>query len=136
MELKQLIKKDTTISVAYPDPDFKDFKIKVAYVSREAMLEIRKQCVTHTYNKKTRAMEESLDEDKFIEAYVSATIKGWEGFKYKYLAEILPIDISSVDAEEVLPYSQSNAVMMMQECQTFEAVVGDMLGDIKNFSNA
>ena len=84
MELKQLIKKDNTISVPFPDPAFKDFIVKVSYVSREGMLDIRKQCVTHTYNKKQRSMEESIDEDKFINAYVAGIIKGWEGFKYKY----------------------------------------------------
>lgn len=136
MDLKALIKKDTEIKVAYPDPELKGFELTVAYADKDAMKDVRKQCVTHVYNKKTRAMEESIDEDKFVSSYVGMILKGWVGFKYKYLAELLPVDLTSVDAEAELPYTLDNAVMLMQNSSVFEAVVGDMVADISAFSKA
>ena len=136
MDLKSLIKKDQEITVAYPDPEFEGLSITVAFASKEAMSAVRKECVTHTYNKKTRSMDETVDEDKFATAYVAAVVKGWTGFKYSYLAELLPIDLSKVKPEEQLPFTVDNAVMLMQNSTSFESVVGDMINDIKAFSKA
>ena len=136
MDLKSLIKKDTEIKVAYPDPEYAGLELTVAYADKDAMKEVRKQCVTHVYNKKTRAMDESIDEDKFVSAYVGMVLKGWGGFKYKFLKDLLPVDLSSVKDEDLLPYSLDNAVMLMQNSTSFEAVVGDMVSDISAFSKA
>ena len=136
MELSSLLKKSSVINVPYPDPEFKDLVIQVAYTSREEMLKLRKECITHTYNKKTRAMDETVDEEKFTNAYVSAILKGWTGFKYKYLVELLPIDTSKIDLEADFEYSDTNAVVLMQNSSIFEAVVGDVVADVAAFSKA
>lgn len=136
MELKSLLVKNANISVEYPDPEFEGLNLTVAYADKDTMKDVRKQCVTHVYNKKTRGMEESIDEDKFVAAYVGLVLKGWAGFKYKYLKELLPVDLTEVNPEDLLEYSIDNAVMLMQNSTSFEAVVGDLVSDISAFSKA
>jgi len=136
MDLKSLLKKENVISVAYPDPEFVGFVLELSYVSRTDMLDIRSKCLTHTYNKKTRSMDESMDEDIFTELYIEKMLKGWTGFKYAYLSEIVPIDLAAVNATDELPFTVENAAMLMKSSPVFESVVTELASDIAAFSKA
>ena len=88
------------------------------------------------FNKKTRAFEDSLDDELFLTEYVSAIIKGWKGLKYKYLEEFLLVDVSQLNPEDELDYTQENAELLMRNSGDFDQWVTDTVGDLENFTQA
>ena len=88
------------------------------------------------FNKKTRAFEESLDEDIFLNEYVQSIIKNWTGLKFKYLEEFLLVDVSGKDLESELPFTQENAEVLMKNSADFDQWVTDTVGDLENFTQS
>ena len=97
-------------------------------------MKLRNRCVSQKLNRKTRAFEEILDEEKFIIEYVKAVIKGWSGLKYSYLEELLLVDISSLNPEDELPFTQENAQTLMKNATDFDTWVTEVVGDLENFT--
>ena len=88
VSLKSLMTSSKTVSIDYPG--YEGFVVDLTYLSREELLKLRNRCVKQVLNKKTRAFEEKLDEDLFLQEYVASIIKGWNGLKYKYLENFEP----------------------------------------------
>ena len=86
------------------------------------------------FNKKTHQPEEELNDEKFLEEYCKAVIKGWAGFKYSYLEELLLVDISSLDPEDDLAYTTDNAEMLMKNSSVIDTWVTETVGDLENFT--
>ena len=99
VSLKSLLTPSKTVSIEFPGLD--GFNVKLTYLSREELLKLRNRSVKQVLNKKTRAYEEQLDNDKFLTEYCKAIIKGWKGLKYKYLEELLLVDTSTVNPGKV-----------------------------------
>ena len=68
--------------------------------------------------------------------YVSAIIKGWNGLKYKYLEEFLLVDVSQLNLEDELEYTQDNAELLMRNSADFDQWVTDTVGDLENFTQS
>jgi len=115
-------------------PGFDDVKVSMCHLSREELLKLRKKCVSTKFNRTSRQPEEVLDDEKFVRNYCNAVIKGWSGFKYKHLEELLLVDITGLDPEGVVPFTEENAVTLMKNSDRFEAWVNEVLGDLENFS--
>ena len=81
-----------------------------AYLSREELVKLRNKCLKQKFNKKTRAFEDSLDDELFLTEYVGSIIKGWNGLKYKYLEEFLLVDVSQLNPEDELDYSHKKTL--------------------------
>ena len=79
MDLKSLLVDTKTTWVEFPGLD--GFEVELANLSRKELVALRKRCTQNKFNRKTRQFEESLDEDKFIKEFNSATVKGWKGLK-------------------------------------------------------
>jgi hypothetical protein len=95
---------------------------------------LRKKCLTTKFNKKTHQPEEYLDDEKFLVEYCKAVIKGWKGLKYQYLEELLLVDVSSLNPEDELPYTQDNAELLMKNATSFDTWVTESVGDLENFT--
>ena len=134
VSLKSLLTPSKTVSIDYPGYD--GFVVDLTYLSREELLKLRNRCVKQVLNKKTRAYEEQLDNDKFLTEYCKAIIKGWKGLKYKYLEELLLVDISGQDPEKELEYSTENAELLMRNSADFDQWVTDTVGDLENFTQS
>ena len=85
---------------------------------------------------KTRAFEETLDEDTFLIEYVASVIKGWTGLKYDYLRQLILIDTNGLDLEAELPFTQENAELLMKNSSDFDTWVTESVGDLENFTRA
>jgi len=94
---------------------------------------LRKRCTTNKFNRKTRGFEESLDENKFVKEFSSCTIKGWKGFKLKYLEDLLLVDISGKDPEVELEYTQENAELLVENSSEFDNWLNEVVFDLENF---
>ena len=132
VSLASLMTPSKTVKIDFPG--YKDFVIDLCYLSREEMVKIRKKCVTTKFSKKTRQPEEVLDEDKFITEYVKGVIKGWSGLKYRYLEELLLVDVSSLDPDDALLYTQDNAELLMKNSSDFDTWVTETVSDLENFT--
>ena len=87
MELKSLIVDSKTTWVEFPGLD--GFEVELANLSRKELIALRKRCTSNKFNRKTRAFEESLDDNKFIKEFTSSTVKGWKGLKLAYLEDLI-----------------------------------------------
>lgn len=132
ISLQSLLTPEKVVEVDYPG--FDGFKLKVAFLSREEIVKIRKKCTITKFDKRTRQPVDELDEDLFLKTYVTAVLKGWTGLKYKFLEELMLVDLSSVkDKEEELEYTADNALVLMKNSQDLDSFVTEITGNLSNF---
>jgi len=134
VSLASLLTPSKTVTIDFPG--FNGCSVDLCYLGRDELLKLRKKCVSTKFDKKTRQPEEVLDEDKFLTEYCKAVIKGWTGLKYRYLEELLLVDISDLDPEDDLPYTQDNSELLMKNSSTFDTWVTDTVGELENFTGA
>ena len=132
VSLKSLLTPSKTVAVDFPG--LKGFSVKLTYLAREELLKLRNKSVSQKFNKKTRAYEEQLDNDKFLTEYCKAIIKGWSGLKYKYLEELLLVDISQLEPEDFLVWNNENAELLMKNSSDFDEWVSETVGELENFT--
>jgi len=132
VSLKSLLTPSKTVGVDFPGAE--GFTVKLTYLAREELLKLRNKSVSQKFNKKTRAYEEQLDNDKFLTEYCKAIIKGWSGLKYKYLEELLLVDISKLNPDDELEFNVENAETLMKNGADFDTWVTEVTGDLENFT--
>ena len=133
ISLASLMTPSKTVTIDFPG--YKGMTVDLCYLAREELLKLRKKCVTTKFSKKTRQPEEELDEEKFLTEYCKAVIKGWKGLKFRYLEELLLVDISELDPEDTLPFTQENAELLMKNANDFDTWVTETVGDLENFTS-
>jgi len=114
-------------------PEAPGFEVEVNNLSRKEIVNLRKRCITTKFNRKTRIMEEDLNEDKFVREFTKATVVGWKGFKLKYLEDLLLVDLSDNDPETDLEYNQANAEMLVNNSTEFDNWLNEVVFDLANF---
>ena len=134
VSLASLMTPSKTVSVKFPG--YTGMSVDLCYLAREELVKLRKRCVTTKWNKKTHQPEEELQDEKFIHEYSKAVIKGWKGLKYRYLEELLLVDIGALDPEDELPYTQDNAELLMKNSNIFDGWVTEAVGDLENFTGS
>ena len=131
-KIKNLVAKETTSWVEFPD--IEGFEIELVYLNREDLMKIRNRSLTFKFNNRTRQREEEIDNDKFLEAYSEKAIKGWKGLKAKHLPDLLPVDISNMDSEELIEYNEDEALELLKNSTVFDQFVTDCMNDYDQFS--
>jgi hypothetical protein len=131
-KLKNMLIKEAETWVEFPD--IEGFEINLRFVTKEDLFKIRNASLTFKFNKKTRQREEEVDSNKFIENYAEKAIAGWRGLKIKHLPLLLPVDISSMNPEELVEYTAEDAVELLKNSPIFDQFVSDTLNDFDNFS--
>ena len=132
VSLASLLTPSKTVSVEYPSTP--GFSVELTYLAREELIKLRNRCVSQKLNRKTRAFEETLDEEKFLVEYCKAVIKGWTGLKYSYLEELLLVDISKLNPDDELPYNQDNAETLMKNASDFDTWLTETVSELENFT--
>jgi len=133
-KIKSMLIKETSTWVEYPDID--GFEVNLRYLTREDLLKIRNASLTYKFNKRTRQKEEAVDSAKFIEHYAEKAIAGWRGLKIKHLPQLLPVDVTGMNPNEVVEYTDEDAVEMLKNSTTFDQFVSDTLNDFEQFSRS
>ena len=129
--IKKLMVTEKVTEVEFPDID--GFKVQLCYVGRDRMMKIRNQALVYKFNKRTRQREEEVDNEKFLEAYADAVIKGWSGLTIKGLSALLPIDTAGADLKEDVPYSAEDALLLLKNSTLFDQFVTDSLNNFEVF---
>lgn len=132
ISLKTLLVPSKNVEVEYPG--FPDFKINVAFLSRERLVDIRKKATKTIF--KNRQAQEELDDDLFLKLYVQECIKGWKGFKLSYLEQLVPVDLTGQNVESELEYTSENALSLMQSSTNFDAFISDTVTDLGKFQKS
>jgi hypothetical protein len=131
-KIGNLIAKETETWVEFPEID--GFEIHLVYLTRDDLMKIRNRALTYKFNKRTRQREEDVDNDKFLEAYAERAIKGWRGLKVKHLPVLLPVDISSLDGDENVDYTEDDALDLLKNSTIFDQFITDCMNDFEQFS--
>ena len=135
ISLASLLTPSKTVTVDYPE--FEGFTVDLCYLAREELLKLRSKCLTQKFNRKTRAFEEEMDDDKFLTEYCGAVIKGLKGLKYKYLEKMLLVNLTNVkDLNGELEYTREDAEILMKNASDFDLWVTEVVGDLENFSQS
>lgn len=129
LSLKNLLVPSKSLEVEYPG--MPDFKLSLAFLSRETLQTIRKKASKTSF--KNRQPVEELNDELFLEIYVKATVKGWTGLKLKYLEQLAPVDLSGQDLEAELAYSEENALFLMKNSSNFDSYISEQVTDLGNF---
>ena len=131
MELKSLLVDTKTTWVEFPGLD--GFEVELANLSRKELVALRKRCTQNKFNRKTRAFEEVLDDEKFVKEFTSATVKGWKGLKLKYLEDLVLVDISGQDPDKALNYTDENAQQLVENSSEFDNWLNEVVFDLEHF---
>ena len=131
MELKNLLVDTKTTWVEFPGLD--NFEVELANLSRKELVNLRKKCTSNKFNRKTRAFEEMLDDDKFVKEFSKATVKNWKGLKLKYLEDLLLVDITGKDPESDLDWTPENSLLLVENSSEFDNWLNEVVFDLENF---
>ena len=131
MELKSLLVDTKTTWVEFPGLD--GFEVELANLSRKELLALRKKCTQSKFNRKTRAFEESLDDEKFVKEFSQSTVKGWKGLKLEYLEDLLLVDLTGKNKDEELDFTEDNALQLVENSTEFDNWLNEVVFDLENF---
>ena len=132
LTLKSLLVPSKSVEVEYPG--MPGFKLDLAFLSRETLLNIRKKSTKTSF--KNRQPQEDFNEELFLQLYVENAVKGWTGFKLRYLEQLAPVDLTGQDMEAELEYTAENALYLMKNSSNFDAFVSEQVSDLGNFSTS
>lgn len=114
-------------------PGFPGFKVKVQFLSKDAIIKLRKKATTQKF--KNRQVVEETDDKLFLELYTKEVIKGWSGLTIQYLEQLAPVDAEGLDPATELPYSPDEAVFLMNNSSAFDTWISDIVTDLGNFQS-
>ena len=134
MDLKSLLVDSKTTWVEFPGLD--GFEVELANLSRKELIALRKRCTQNKFNRKTRAFEEVLDDDKFVKEFTDATVKTWKGLRLKYLEDLVLVELGNNEPESMLPYSQENAQQLVENSNEFDNWLNEVVFDLEHFRSA
>lgn len=129
--IKKLMITEKVTSVEFPDID--GFVVDLCYIGRDRMIKIRNQSLESKFNKRTRQREEEVNNEKFLEAYAEAVIKGWRGLTIRGLSNLIPVDMTGVNPTEEVPYSPEDALLLLKNSTIFDQFVTDCLNNFDVF---
>ena len=131
MDLKKLMVDTKAVWVDFPG--LSGFSVEVANLSRKELNGLRKRCTGQKFDRKTRAVVETLDEDKFITEFSTAVVKNWKGLTMAHLETLLLVDYGDVDSQQELPFTADNAETLVSSSTEFDNWLNEVVFDLDNF---
>ena len=131
MDLKSLLVDSKTTWVDFPGLD--GFEVELANLSRKELVNLRKKCTSNKFNRKTRAFEEILDDEKFVKEFAGATVKNWKGLKLSYLEDLILVDLKGQDLNTEMEYTFDNALVLVENSSEFDNWLNEVVFDLDNF---
>ena len=131
MELKKLMVDSKSAWIDFPGLD--GFSVEIVNLSRKELQGIRKKCTTNKFDRKTRQLTETLDEEKFVTEFAEKSIKNWRGLTLAHLETLLLIDTTEEDPKKELPFTQDNAETLVANSNEFDTWLNEVVFDLDNF---
>lgn len=130
ISLKNILVPSKDVEVDYPGLD--GFKVQICFLSRENMQKIRTKATKHTF--KNRVPVATVDDDLFLELYVKAIVKGWTGLTVAHLETLAPIEMSGLNPDDEVAFSEENALYLVKNSVAFDSFITETANDLANFS--
>jgi hypothetical protein len=131
MDLKKLMVDTKNVWVDFPG--LPGFSVEVANLSRKELNGLRKKCTVSKFDRKTRAVVENLDEDKFVTEFARSTLKNWKGLTLEHLQTLLLIDTDGQDMSKELEFNEENAETLVSSSTEFDTWLNEVVFDLDNF---
>ena len=131
MELKKLMVDSKAIWIDFPG--LPGFSVEVANLSRKELTSLRKRCTSQKFDRKTRQVAETLDEDKFIAEFAEASVKNWAGLTVELLETLILINTDDQDPTAEVEYSKENAEVLVTNSAEFDTWLNEVVFDLNNF---
>ena len=131
MELKKLMVDSKSTWIDFPGLD--GFSVQVTNLSRKELTSLRKNCTVQKFDRKTRAISETLDEDKFVEEFAKSVVKSWKGLTLEHLETLILIDMGDQDPSTEVNYSEENAEQLVSNSTEFDTWLNEVVFDLENF---
>ena len=131
MELKKLMVDTKSVWMDFPGLD--GFSVEVANLSRKELVSLRKKCTSQKFDRRTRQLEEILDEEKFVKFFTKASIKNWKGLTIEQTSSLMLIDGDVEDPQKEVPYSEDNAEVLVSNSTEFDTWLNEVVFDLDNF---
>ena len=131
MELKKLMVDTKSAWIDYPGLD--GFSVEVVNLSRKELTALRKRCTTTKFDRKTRMLQEDLNEERFVTEFSKGTIKNWKGLTLDHLETLILIEKGDKDPSEEIPYSEENAEVLVSNSTEFDTWLNEVVFDLDNF---
>jgi len=131
MDLKSMLLSEKIVTFDFPGCDGLTFDL--AFLSKESNQTLYKKCQTPKFDNKTRQPIDVFDDELFLQLYVKSIVKGWKGFKFKYINELVLADIGQ-DPEAELAFTDENALDLMKNSTIFDNWISEVLSDLGNFT--
>ena len=94
---------------------------------------MRKRCTSQKFDRKTRQLVETLDEDKFVSEFAEASIKNWKGLTVEHLETLILINTDDQDPEAEVEFSKDNAEVLVTNSSEFDTWLNEVVFDLDNF---
>ena len=131
MELKKLMVDTKAVWIDFPG--LSGFSVEVANLSRKELTGLRKRCTAQKFDRKTRQLIETLDEDKFVTEFAEASVKNWKGLTVEHLETLILIDTEGQDPSSEVEYSKENAEVLVTNSSEFDTWLNEVVFDLENF---
>jgi len=131
MELKKLVVDSKAKWIDFAGLD--GFSVEIANLSRKELTGIRKKCTTSKFNRKSRQIEEILDDEKFVSEFTRKTVKNWKGLTLAHLETLILIETDGQDMSKEVEYSEENAEVLVSQSAEFDTWLNEVVFDLENF---
>jgi len=131
MDLKQLVVDSKSMWIDFAG--LEGFSVEVANLSRKELTGMRKKCTTTKFNRKSRAAEEVLDEEKFVVEFAKGSVKNWKGLTLAHLETLILVDTDDQDLNQEIDYSEENAEILVSQSTEFDTWLNEVVFDLENF---
>jgi len=131
MELKKLVVDSKSMWIDFAG--LEGFSVEVANLSRKEITGLRKKCTTTKFNRRSRAAEEALDEDKFVTEFSRATVKNWKGLTLAHLEALILVETEGQELSQEVEYTEENAEVLVSQSTEFDTWLNEVVFDLENF---
>ena len=131
MDLKQLVVDSKAMWIDFSG--LEGFSVEVANLSRKELTGMRKKCTTTKFNRKSRAAEEVLDEEKFVVEFARNSVKNWKGLTLAHLETLILVETEGQDLTQEIEYSDENAEILVSQSTEFDTWLNEVVFDLDNF---
>ena len=114
-------------------PGLDGFSVEVTNLSRKELTGLRKRCTGQKFDRKTRQVVETLDEDKFVKEFSTSVVKGWKGLTLEHLETLILIDVGDQDPSTEVEFTEENAEVLVTNSTEFDTWLNEVVFDLDNF---
>ena len=130
MDLKSMLLPEKVVSFDFPGCEGLVFDL--AFLSKESNQALYKKCQRTKFDRNRNEIEE-FDDELFLQLYVKSIVKGWKGFKMKYVIELVLAEPGD-DLDAELNFSDENALELMKNSTIFDSWISGVISDLGNFT--